>query len=493
MISIRRRVAFLVVLSLTLLLVVGGEVLIVVFRQAMTLQFDDALAARAAALQSLTRFDGTTVEMDFAGEAMPHYGRFAEAEFFVAWVRDGRGWRELERSESLRAIEWPPSSLASDMLGVRDVRLPNDESGRVVVIEFIASREVDEDRDLHGVTSDAAAATGGIERDASAPDVRLLVALSRGTLDHTFAILNWCLAGVGGALALASVAASRWAVGRGLTPLRELSRRVQSLGPDTLGTRFDADPLPAELRPIAEQLNALLARLDEAFQREQRFSAAASHELRTPIAELRLLLEVAASRPRTDAEWSHTAETALAVLARAQSLCETLLRLARSTASSASTDPSVRGAVAAVLRDETDRVIALHRGDARCVRIECDPNLGARVDQATLRSILGNLLDNALRHGTATPDAPVVVQARRREGQIQIDITNPALDIRQDNLARLFEPFWQNDSSRSEQRGHGLGLAVARSLARSVGGDIVARSDRPDSITLALTLPSAEV
>ena len=136
MTSIRRRTAMLVALSMAVLLVVGGVVLLVVLRRAMTAQFDDALVARAAALQSLTRFDGTKVEMDFAGEAMPRYARRADAEFFVAWVRAGSGWLALERSESLREGPWPPAAMRDDSVGIRDVILPGGSPGRAVVIRF---------------------------------------------------------------------------------------------------------------------------------------------------------------------------------------------------------------------------------------------------------------------------------------------------------------------------------------------------------------------
>jgi len=102
------------------------------------------------------------------------------------------------------------------------------------------------------------------------------------------------------------------------SPLGDLSQRVQAISPDKLGTRLATVDLPIELRPVADQLNALLARLDEAFEREKRFTTpqAMNSAHRSP--ELRMLLEVAASRPRTSNEWSGTVDTAMAVLARAQ-------------------------------------------------------------------------------------------------------------------------------------------------------------------------------
>jgi signal transduction histidine kinase len=263
---------------------------------------------------------------------------------------------------------------------------------------------------------------------------------------------------------------------------------VQAIGPETLGARFEPVDLPAELRPIAEQLSALLARLEEAFEREKRFSAAASHELRTPIAELRMLLEVAASQPRTGEEWSRTAETALGVLARAQSLCETLLRLSRASAAHAAPDAQARAEVGPILAEQAARALSMHGGDARLVRIDADEGLVARVESATLASIVGNLLDNALRHGSATSDDPVIIRTSGVSGLVRIDITNPAPALTGDDLAHLFEPFWRKDVSRHDQGGFGLGLAVARTLVRASGGEIAVRHDSARAIKFSISL-----
>lgn len=488
MTSIQLRTAALVAVCMSVLLVLGGVVLVIVLRRAMTAQFDDALIARAAALQSLTRFDGTKVEMDFAGEAMPRFARAArqpgEAEYFVAWVREGSEWRVLERSESLKNDAWPPATVPDGPASIRDVALPGGGAGRAVMIEFSAPHERDEESEQHGDKAAAAPAAS----TAPAPAVRLLVALPRTPLDRTLSVIGWCIASVGGALALASIAASRWAVGRGLVPLGDLSRRVQSLGPETLNARFESAGLPAELRPIAEQLSALLARLEEAFEREKRFSAAASHELRTPIAELRMLLEVAASQPRTGQEWSRTTETALGVLARAQSLCETLLRLSRAGAAHPAPGAEARTQVGPVLTEQAARAIAMHGGDARLVRIDADETLVARVESATLAAIVGNLLDNALRHGDVAPDDPVIVRAHLVADGVRIDITNSAPALTNEDLAHLFEPFWRKDASRHDQRGFGLGLAVARTLTRASGGEIAVRHDSARAVKFSISL-----
>ncbi len=498
MTSIRLRTAALVAVCIKVLLVVGGLALLTVLRAALTAPFDESLAARAEALRTLVRADHGRVELDFAGEAMPRYavptrGVVAgeHPEYFVAWVREHDSWRLLEHAESLRDPAWPPAGVREGAAGVMDLALPTGARGRGLVIDFVPSVEHDEGSERQG---DPDTSTPRVAEGAAGhtpPRVRLLVAMSRTPLDRTLTVIGWSIFAVGVALALASVLLVRWAVGRGLRPLTDLSARVRALGPETLGTRFETAGLPDELRPIAEQLSALLARLDEAFEREKRFSAAASHELRTPITELRMLLEVAASQPRTSEEWSRTTEAALGVLARAQSLCETLLRLSRAGADNSVPGAQARTEVGPVLTERAAHALSVHGGDARRLRVEDGGEVVSSVDEATLASIVGNLFDNALRHGGATPNEPVLVRVRRDASLVRIEVRNAAATLTDDDLARLFEPFWRKDASRHDQRGFGLGLAVARALARAVGGEITARREEPGVLVMEIRLPAA--
>ncbi len=482
MTSVRRRTALLVAASMTALLVVGGAALFVVLRHALTAQFDEALAARADAMRSLTHFDGVKVEMDFAREAIPRFaapqgGRGEEVEYFVAWVRESEHstWRILERSGSLAGRDWPAvENLPS---GVHNVTLPGEgaRAGRAIMDEFTAPWEGDEER--------------AANPQSLPPRVGVLVAASRAPLDRALAAVAWSIAVVGGILALGSVVASRWAVRRGLVPLHDLAERVSAISPSTLDAHFEAGHLPTELRPVAEQLSALLARLHAAFEREKRFTAAASHELRTPIAELRMLLEVAASQPRTSADWITTSERALGVLDRAQSLCEALLRLSRAESGAGGCSSAGPLALAPILAEQAARAVVIHGGDARRLRIDCPPGLTARFDAAALAAITGNLFDNALRHGDVSVERPAECVARADGNEFTITVRDYAPTLSSADVPRLFEPFWQADPSRARREGFGLGLSVCRALAKACGGRIDAAIEDHNILALTVRLP----
>ena len=151
----------------------------------------------------------------------------------------------------------------------------------------------------------------------------------RAPLDHTLGALRTSLWLVG-AMALAGLPGLvGWGVRGGLAPLARLGESVAAVDSASLATRFPAEPLPDERRPIATRLNELLARLESAFARERRFTATAAHELHTPLAELRALADVNLTTPATETERAESWRDALATTLRMESLALRLLELAR--------------------------------------------------------------------------------------------------------------------------------------------------------------------
>lgn len=488
MTSIRARTSTLVALSMASLLAVGGVALFMVVRTALTHQFDGGLSARAAALQSLTRLDADTIEMDIAGEVMPRFQPGADAEYFVAWVRDGAPWRLLERSESFGrgpgASEGAAWTTDPPAIGFADWPLPDGAPGRSLTIEFVPAPEFEGGQEHLEALPPAPM--------APAPPVRLVVVRPRAPLDHTLATIGASIAGVGLLLVLASLGATRWAVRRGTSPLTDLSARVAQLGPDRLDHRLTYDHLPCELAPVADRLNALLERLHEAFAREKRFTGAASHELRTPIAELRMLLEVGLSQPRTPERWEQTARDGLQVLERAQRLTEALLALSRSRAGSPPPMPAEAADLAAILRDQADRVLACTGEEPARLLIDAPRTLPTRIDPTIAASILRNIIDNALRHGSTSPASPASCRAWTTSNETIVAVANHAPTLDRADVAHLTEPFWRKDASRHQHAGpgFGLGLAVSSELARAAGAHLTCTLGADHRLEVVLTIPN---
>ncbi len=474
MTSIRKRTSLLVAFSVAMLLALGGVLLFLVVRAALTRQFDDGLSTRAAALQALTRFDGTKVEMDVSGDVLPRYKPGADAEYFLAWVDGPDGWKELARSESLRIpamSEWMGLKRATEPL---DCVLPDGRVGRYTMVEFVPITERDEEHPN---------AVVGV-----APYVRLIVAQARVSLDRVLWTVGLSIGIVGIGLVVASILATRWAVARGTSQLETLSARVATIGPETLDRRLACDDLPTELVPVAGRINELLARLEEAFAREKRFTSAASHELRTPIAELRMLLEVGLSRERTPERWEQTARDGLGVLDRAQRLTEGLLRVSRAEFTREMESERVPVDLIGVLRQEVARGLAAAGRDATLVVVDAPTSLHVRADPTLLGCVIGNLIDNALRHGELGADHPVRCVARSDDSGATLMVANRAPMLTEEDVGHLFEPFWRKDAAREASGGFGLGLVVSRELAASMGASLAAVLDTGQTLRMTLSI-----
>ncbi len=256
-----------------------------------------------------------------------------------------------------------------------------------------------------------------------------------------------------------------WIVHRGLRPLDRLREQMGRHPGDDPDRRFDLDEAPRELAPVVEQLNALMARIGEAFGREQQFASAAAHELRTPLAGLRTTLELALSRPREADAWKRSAEQSLAIALEMQALVETLLDLARVGADAGRpTEPVdvaalVRGAWAAREAEAAARGLSL--------RATPEGAWAARSDPVLLRRLVENLVDNAVAHA----DAGSTVEATWGDGALVV--ANAASDAPADVAERAFEAFWRADAARSATGRHaGLGLALCRRVADALGAGL---------------------
>ena len=226
-------------------------------------------------------------------------------------------------------------------------------------------------------------------------------------------------------------------------------------------------PVPArrdEISRLGETLNEMLGRLERGLERERRFVADASHELRTPLAALKVELELARKRERTREELEHAIGSAEEEVDRLTRLAEDLLVLARSDRDSLpmrATPVDLGELVAAVARRFESRAAASGRGLER----DAPERLIVEVDQLRLEQALGNLVDNALRHGGGT----VRLRAASTDGSVELHVTDEGAGFPADFLHEAFDRFSRPDESRG-RGGTGLGLAIVKVIAAAHGG-----------------------
>lgn len=268
-----------------------------------------------------------------------------------------------------------------------------------------------------------------------------------------------------GLSALATALLGAWAARSSLAPLRRMSEVAAKVSAHSLTTRLDASQMPQELRGLAGELNAMLARLEEAFQRLSAFSADIAHELRTPLTSLLTQTQVVLSRSRGLEDYREALHGNLEELERLTAMVNDMLFLAKSDHGLLA--PS-RQQLA--LAGEVDELLEFYAplAEERGIRLERQGELRVHGDRSLLRRVLANLLDNALRF---TPDGGQI-RVRLEPGRLSVE--NPGRDIPAERLPRLFDRFYRADPARREGQGEhaGLGLAICRSIVRAHGGEI---------------------
>ncbi|MFZ4292861.1 ATP-binding protein [Streptomyces cellulosae] len=279
---------------------------------------------------------------------------------------------------------------------------------------------------------------------------------------------------IGFPLLLGVVAAVTWLVtGRALRPVEGIRREMAAItASEDLRRRVPEPATHDEIARLARTTNATLAALESSVERQRRFVADASHELRSPIASLRTQLEVAAAHPEL-----LDLDGAVEDTVRLQNLAADLLLLARLDAGER--PAGTRVDLAALAREEA-------AGRQR-VRVEAEP---AEVSgsRGQLGRVLANLLDNAERHARER----ITVTVRREGGEAVVGVADDGEGVAEADRERIFERFVRLDAARSrDDGGAGLGLAIARDVAVRHGGTLTAGAAPAGGALFELRLPLA--
>jgi signal transduction histidine kinase len=275
-----------------------------------------------------------------------------------------------------------------------------------------------------------------------------------------------------------------------LRPLRRTAEAIGSIDERRLDRRIDATALPAELVPMAERLNDMLARLERAFGQRRQFLADASHELRTPVAALITGLEVTLGRPRPPEMYRAALEDALSESRHLRRLVERLMEQVRSEVPSHD-EPPVEVDLSALLDEYADVATAL--GRSRNIGIEREYASGIKLvtQPGRVRSIMQNLLANAVHYNR---DGGVVqLGAMTRPEVVELRVSDTGPGIPPDQLPHLFEPFYRGDAAHgAAAEGHlGLGLFLVQSHLAALGGTCAVESQMERGTTFIVRLPAA--
>ena len=274
---------------------------------------------------------------------------------------------------------------------------------------------------------------------------------------------------IGLPLLLGLVLLGAWGVARtGLAPLARFKKLARESSSVSLSQRLIPHDMPLELRDLAIDFNAMLARIDSGVTHLNQFSGDLAHEMRTPVAILLGRTQVALSRPRSAAEFQTVLEADVEDLERLSRLIDDMLFLARAEnkAEGLSIEPLLLLHEARTVADFID-VIAAERG----IEIEIKGDAPVLADRILLQRAITNLLTNAIRHATA--NSTVRIKMSRQATTVELSIENVGATIPAKDLDRLFDRFYRVDESRvRDAGGAGLGLAIVKTIMRLHGGRV---------------------
>jgi two-component system OmpR family sensor kinase len=291
------------------------------------------------------------------------------------------------------------------------------------------------------------------------------------------------------ALLLASLG-GLWLASRALSPVDRLTRAAERIGRGNLTERVEEPRSRDEIGRLAATFNQMISRLEQAFERERRFTADASHELKTPLAVLRGDIEVALRRERTPEEYQRVLQSSLEEIGRLTKLTEDLLTLARSDA-----DESVLELEQVQLDQLASeaRAYIAPLADSAGVALSYDapPSpVAVEGDQKRLKQLLVNLLDNAIKYTPAGGSARLALAVE--DSCAVIEVTDTGRGIPASALPHIFERFYrQTDPRDSRVTGFGLGLAISKWIVDAHGGSIEADSQEGRGSKFTVRLPLA--
>ena len=296
--------------------------------------------------------------------------------------------------------------------------------------------------------------------------------------------LELALAGIG--VIVIGFAGGWWLAGRAIRPIAEISSAAEKISGGDLSRRINVSETESELGKLAGVLNQTFDRLEKSFDQQARFTADASHELRTPISVILTQTQLALSRERSGEEYRQALETCERATERMRVLVNHLLELSRVDSGE---DTLVREPcdLARIAREALEFIEPL----AQKKKVKLHSSLESvriKADVMKLGQVLINLLNNAIHHNQN--EIEIYLSVERKGAHAILRVADNGADIPPDALPHLFDRFYRVDKSRSRGKGNsGLGLAISKAIVEAHGGTIRVESQLGKRTEFVIELP----
>ena len=421
-------------------------------------EFDKAMINKSNLLITLVSEDVNEVDFDFADEFMPEFSGKKDPEYFQLWHDN----KVFERSKTLALFDvndLPHVDTELHKSKIINITLPDGRSGRMITARFIP--QVDSDiREKFSISVADFAKTQ--------KPMKLSYAISNESLNQTlwFVDIIFILSSLSTVFAVRLIVHK--VVERELTPLDSLNSEIKSINLNSDIDSISIENLPEELLPIADGINHFLSENRILYAREKRMTSDIAHELKTPIAELINLTEVAIKFPEEKLISATFTTDVLSISERLKNIVNSILLLQKSSnhAELTKIELNIEKLMSTILHRESKA--------GRNVAFTISPTIDTIVtNKFAIETILSNLLSNALHYSPANSPVTILVTPDTNTTRVKISISNTSVyQYTATELEKFFEPLWQKDQSRTSSQRYGLGLAIVKSYCDNINAEI---------------------
>ena len=470
--TIRGKLIIGVVPGLVLLISALSAALYIYMFDFLTEQQDSSLLNRAHVVSGRAAWSHSVPNTILSPDVdYGEFGRTNQPSCFEIFSYDGR---PILRSQLLGASDLPMPPTNDDEPAYLNVRFPNGRPGRAVSLRYTPAYDANDllSADMHRALD-------------SGRKFTIILAKDAGPVRNPTLVLLFSLIALVAIMAAGIIVLMSLALRRGLQPLERIAKQAATRSPDDSPELFPTDGMPGELLPISGRLNDLLGRLYGALQRQRRFTTDAAHELRTPIAEIRTVAEIASKWGDLPSARASLVDV-LEVTRKMETIVNALLAMARCDNAKQALNVEIMEMNSLIEKvSETFKPRARERGVKFAMDLAHDSTVQS--DPVLLESILVNLFSNAADYATA--GSTISCKTRCAAGELHLEIANVAEDLSLDDVTHFFEAFWRKDPSRSDDRHSGLGLTLTKAYADALKAPLAVELEDLNRLVFSLKLP----
>ena len=436
-------------------------------------EFNRAMTIKSSLLITLISEDIDGVEFEFADEFMPEFSGAVDPEYFQLWVND----EVFERSKTLDLFELkelPKLEMPLHSSSITNIILPDGRSGLMYSTTF--TPQIDSDiREDFGITNQ--------EFSVTQKPMSLAYAISNEGLNQIlwFVDIIFLVTSITALIAVRIIVFN--VVERGLRPLVKLNEDLKQIDLNSQVSKISTDDLPDELISIANGINHFVSENSKLYSREKRITSDIAHELKTPIAELLSLSEVAIKFP-DEKQISETYKSdVLGIAERLKNIVNGILLLQKSTQGGELKKSDVD------LTMLLENILERENKSGRDINITNDlKSRHIHISEIALETVLSNLISNAMYY--SPENSPITISINpATDNKVLIMVSNTSTyQYSESDLAKFFEPLWQKDNSRTSSQRYGLGLAIVKSYCDNVGASLNIVLEPEDKITFKILL-----